>query len=727
MLYLRPYHVFYLDFMAVIAPKRYTLTAALPYANGPVHIGHLAGVYVPADAYARFLRMSGADVIFVCGSDEHGVAITMKAKKEGLSLVETIDKYHNQIKQSFIDFGISFDIYSRTSSPIHHQTAQDFFTVLNDKNIFIKQETEQFFDEQEQQFLADRYIQGTCPKCGYEHAYGDQCESCGTTLSPTELINPRSMLSGNPPVLRPTSHWYLPLDRYENWLRNWILEQHTDWKPNVYGQCKSWIEQGLMPRAVTRDLNWGVKVPLPQAEGKVLYVWFDAPIGYISATKDFFEQHPDGNPHVRSGGWQPYWQAADTKLVHFIGKDNIVFHCIIFPTMLHAHGEYILPESVPANEFLNLEGSKISTSRNWAVWLHEYLQDFQGKQDSLRYALMSQAPETKDNDFTWKEFQARHNNELVAILGNFINRVFVLTHKFFDGLVPAAPLHYSETDHVLIQEMERLPQLMSASLEQYRFREALGFYMDLARAGNRYLTITEPWKLHKTDIEATASVLYLCLQLVGLLSIVGEPFLPHTSSKIRVWMGLENEQQLAWPKEYDALPIGGQKIAVPTLLFEKIEDEQIAAQMIRLQKPDAEIHAQNLETTAPVQDIQTGLDSSKNVILPIKQSVDFENFAGIDLRIATILSAEKIKKSDKLLKISLDIDGKTRNVVSGIAEHYTLEQLVGMQVCVVANLAPRRIKGIESEGMILMAENTELGKPVFIIPAYPTVSGSVIS
>jgi len=679
--------------------KRHTITAALPYANGPVHIGHLAGVYVPADIYARYLRLKGEDVLFVCGSDEHGVPITIRAKKEGITPQQAVDKYHTIIKDSFKDFGISFNIYSRTSAKVHHETSSEFFTTLYNKGIFEEKVTEQYFDPKALQFLADRYIEGTCPKCGFEKAYGDQCENCGSTLSPSELINPHSTLSGEKPVLKSTKHWYLPLDKYENWLREWILEGHKEWKANVYGQCKSWIDQGLQPRAVTRDLDWGVPVPLPGTEGKVLYVWFDAPIGYISATKDWAQQQ--GTPDA----WAPYWQKDDTKLVHFIGKDNIVFHCVIFPVMLKTHGDYILPDNVPANEFLNLEGNKISTSRNWAVWLHEYLQEFPGKADVLRYVLCANAPETKDNDFTWKDFQARNNNELVAIFGNFVNRAVVLTHKNYEGIVPAQG-RLENIDKEVLEKLKELPEKVAASIEAYRFREALTFMMELARVGNKYLADTEPWKLIKTDESRVKTILNISLQISASLAILAEPFMPYTAAKLSEMLGLEN---LSWKDAgKDNLVASGHQLKAGGLLFDKIEDATIEAQIKKLQ------------------DTKIANELASKTVSPEKPAVQFDDFTQMDIRIATIIEAEKVAKTKKLLKLKLDTGIDTRTVVSGIAEYYEPEKIIGQQVCLLANLAPREIKGIESKGMILMAEDKD-GKLSFVSPVNKITNGGTVS
>ena len=676
--------------------KRYTITSALPYANGPIHIGHLAGVYVPADIYARYLRSKGEDVLFIGGSDEHGVPITIKARKEGVSPQDIVDRYHYMIKKSFEEFGISFDIYSRTSAPIHHETASAFFKKLYDEGKFIERTNEQYYDEETHTFLADRYITGTCPHCGYEKAYGDQCENCGTSLSPLELINPKSALSGNVPVLRETKHWYLPLDRYENFLREWILEGHKDdWKTNVYGQVKSWIDQGLKPRAVTRDLDWGVKVPVPDAKGKVLYVWFDAPIGYISASRQWSQQ---------SGkAWEPYWKSDDTKLVHFIGKDNIVFHCIIFPVMLKAEGSYILPDNVPANEFLNLENDKISTSRNWAVWLHEYLEAFPGKQDVLRYVLTANAPETKDNDFTWRDFQARNNNELLAIFGNFINRTLVLTKKYFDGRVPQRH-ELQKIDKETIDSLRTYPEKIAASIDRYRFREALGEMMNLARLGNKYLTDNEPWKIFKTDPQRVETVLNLSLQIAASLSIVAEPFLPFTAEKL---VGMLNMKPLKWQDAggADLLPAGHQ-LGKPAFLFEKIDDADVEKQVQKL----LDTKKAN-EAAAPA--------------APQKDEITYEDFMKMDIRTGTIIEAEKVPKTKKLLKLKIDTGIDQRTVVSGIAEYFSADEIVGKQVSILVNLAPRKLRGIISQGMILMAEDKD-GKLVFVSPEQKVSNGSEI-
>lgn len=672
--------------------KRYLITSALPYANGPLHIGHLAGVYVPSDIYTRYLRMKGVDVISICGSDEHGVPITLKARNEGITPQEVVDRYHAINKKAFEDFGIAFDIYSRTSNKIHYETASDFFLKLYKKGEFVEKTSEQYYDEEAGCFLADRYIVGTCPHCGNENAYGDQCEKCGTSLSPNDLINPHSTISGSKPVLRETLHWYLPLDRYEGWLRQWILEDHKEWKTNVYGQCKSWIDQGLQPRAVSRDLDWGVPVPVEGAEGKVLYVWFDAPIGYISATR---ELTPD---------WEKYWKDPETKMVHFIGKDNIVFHCIIFPSMLRAEGSYILPDNVPANEFLNLESDKISTSRNWAVWLHEYLEDFPGKQDVLRYTLCSNAPETKDNDFTWKDFQARNNNELVAILGNFVNRTLVLTGKYYDGQVPERG-ETTETDRAVLGEIKKIRENVESSLELYRFREALREAMNLARLGNKYLADSEPWKLAASDPERVKTIMNISLQITANLTIVLEPFLPFSMETLRNWINL-NIKSWEDAGRDDLLP-AGHRIAEPGLLFEKIEDSEIEKQINKL----AASKKSNEVATAKVN--------------PAKDPLTFDDFSKIDIRTATILEAEKVPKTTKLLKLKIDTGLDVRTIVSGIAEYYEPAAIVGKQISIVANLEPRKIKGIESKGMILMAEDKD-GKLVMVTPVETVSNGSTI-
>ena len=674
-------------------PKRYTITAALPYTNGPIHIGHLAGVYVPSDIYSRYLRLQDKDVLFVCGSDEHGVAISMKAKKEGVTPQEIIDKYDGIIRQSFIDFGISFDNYSRTSSKIHHETASEFFKKLYDNGDFIEQVTEQLYDAKANQFLADRFVTGTCPKCGHEEAYGDQCEKCGSTLNATDLINPKSTITGEIPVLKSTKHWFLPLDRYDAFLREWILVGHkNDWKPNVYGQVKSWIDSGLEPRAVTRDLDWGIDVPVEGAEGKKLYVWFDAPIGYISASKEWA---------AREGkDWEPYWKNEDTKLVHFIGKDNIVFHCIIFPAMLKAEGSYILPDNVPANEFLNLEGDKLSTSKNWAVWLHEYLVDFPNQQDVLRYALTSNAPETKDNDFTWKDFQARNNNELVAIFGNFINRVVVLTNKFYNGIVPS-PNPLSDVDEATLTELKAYPAVISSSIERYRFREALGELMNVARLGNKYLADEEPWKVIKDNPERVQTQMYVALQIAAALSSLCEPFLPFTATKLSRILKIETKIDWKTVSETSELIPSGHQIGEAELLFAKIEDEEIQKQMDKLEATKVA----NKEEIA----------SAQAETEPQKETIQYDDFAKIDLRVGTILEAEKMPKANKLLILKIDTGIDIRTIVSGIAESFSPEEIIGKRVTVLVNLAPRNLRGVDSEGMILMTTNAD-GKLVFVNP-----------
>ena len=658
--------------------KRYLITSALPYANGPVHIGHLAGVYIPSDIYTRYLRLRGRDVISVCGSDEHGVPITIKARKEGVSPQVIVDRYHTLIKESFRRLGISFDIYSRTSSPTHYKTASEFFRKLYDEGKFIERTSMQYYDEEAQTFLADRYIVGTCPRCGNEHAYGDQCEQCGSTLSPDELINPHSAVSGSIPVKRETKHWYLPLDKYEDFLRKWILEGHKEWKSNVYGQCKSWLDLGLQPRAVSRDLDWGIPVPVEGAEGKVLYVWFDAPIGYISATKDLT---PD---------WEKYWKSEDTRLVHFIGKDNIVFHCIVFPSMLKAHGGYILPDNVPANEFLNLEGDKISTSRNWAVWLHEYLDDFPGKEDVLRYVLCANAPETKDNDFTWRDFQARNNNELVAILGNFVNRALVLTKKYYGGRVPACG-EMNDYDRATVAELQGIRSELESSIENFRFREALRNAMNFARIGNKYLADTEPWKVVKTDPERVNTILNIALQITANVAVAIEPFMPFSSEKILKMLAIDRP---SWDAlgSMSVIP-AGHEIGEPELLFEKIEDEAIERQLAKLEASKA---------------ANAAAEAAQHVAEQ-KAEVSFDDFDKMDIRISTIIAAEKVAKTKKLLKLTVDTGIDRRTIVSGIAEYFKPEELVGRQVPVLVNLAPRELKGIRSEGMILMAEDALRG------------------
>ena len=672
--------------------KRTLITSALPYANGPVHIGHLAGVYVPADIYARFLRMNGQEVAFIGGSDEHGVPITLKAKNEGVTPQDIVDKYHGMIKDSFQRFGISFDIYARTSNPIHHQTASEIFLKLYQDGKFIEKTSEQYYDAENKQFLADRYITGTCPKCGFEKAYGDQCESCGSALSPNELINPKSMISGNVPELKETKHWYLPLDQYEGWLKEWLLEGHKEWKSNVYGQCKSWIDGGLQPRAVTRDLDWGVPVPVEGAENKVLYVWFDAPIGYISATK---ELTPD---------WEKWWKDPETKLVHFIGKDNIVFHCIIFPVILKAEGSYILPENVPANEFLNLEGDKISTSRNWAVWLHEYLEEFPGKEDVLKYVLTANAPETKDNDFTWKDFQTRNNNELVAVLGNFVNRALVLTQKYYSGKVPEAG-ELTQADQLALAEISVIKAEVEKSIGQYRFREALKFAMDLARLGNKYLADAEPWIVVKTDPERVKTIMYVSLQITANLTIIFAPFLPFSMDKLR---GFLNMDELNWSNlgRTDLLP-GGHQVNTPELLFEKIEDEVIEKQVNKLLATKKANEVANAQVS------------------PAKENCTFDDFNKMDIRTGTILEAERIPKTKKLLKLTIDTGIDKRTVVSGIAEYYNPEEIIGQQVSILVNLEPKELKGIQSQGMILMAQDAD-GSLKFVTPTTPVKNGSEI-
>ena len=673
--------------------KRTLVTTALPYANGPVHIGHLAGVYVPADIYTRYLRLKGEDVLMVGGSDEHGVPITIKALKEGVTPQDIVDRYHNLIKQSFEEFGISFDVYSRTSSKTHHDTASEFFKRLYDKGEFIEKTSQQYYDEEAHQFLADRYITGTCPHCKSEGAYGDQCEKCGTSLSALDLINPKSTISGSTPVLRETKHWYLPLDKHEAWLREWILENHKEWKSIVYGQCKSWLDMGLQPRAVSRDLNWGIPLPIPNAEGKVLYVWFDAPIGYISNTK---EVCPDT--------WETWWKDKETRMIHFIGKDNIVFHCIVFPAMLKAYGDFNLPDNVPANEFLNLEGDKISTSRNWAVWLHEYLRDFPGKQDVLRYVLTANAPETKDNDFTWKDFQARNNNELVAIFGNFVNRAIVLTHKYFGGKIPARG-EFDDYDRQTMQEFVDVKQRMESYLDVFRFRDAQKEAMNLARIGNKYLADTEPWKLAKTDMPRVATILNLSLQIAANLAIAFEPFLPFSAAKLRSMLAID---KVDWNMlgSVDIMSEGHQ-IQQPVLLFEKIEDEAIEAQIKRLLDTKAANEAANRKAE------------------PIAPEIDFSVFEKLDIRVGTVLDCQKVPKADKLLMFKIDDGLGGRTIVSGIAKHYNPEDLVGKQVCFIANLAPRKLKGIESQGMILSAEDLD-GRLVVASPSDKVSPGSQV-
>ena len=672
--------------------KRYTITSALPYANGPIHIGHLAGVYIPSDIYVRYLRQRGKDVIFICGSDEHGVPITIKARQEGVSPKVIVDRYHNIIKKSFEDFGISFDIYSRTTNITHYRTASEFFKKLYEKGEFIEKTTEQYYDEEAKQFLADRYITGTCPHCNNEKAYGDQCEKCGTSLNATDLINPKSTISGSKPVKKETSHWFLPLDKYETFLRKWILEEHKDWKTNVYGQCKSWLDLGLQPRAVSRDLDWGVPVPIDGAKGKVLYVWFDAPIGYISATKEL------------TNDWEKYWKDEDTRLIHFIGKDNIVFHCIMFPAMLKAEGSFILPENVPANEFLNLEGEKISTSRNWAVWLHEYLEDFPNKQDVLRYTLCANMPETKDNDFTWKDFQSRNNNELVAILGNFVNRAMVLTSKYFDGKVPAkGNVTIVETE--LNRAIINLKKNLEYSIENFRFREALKALIDIARLGNKYLADSEPWKIFKTEPEKVATILYYSLQIAGALTSLCEPFLPFTSKKLCKMLNLSPQK---WDNIGEQEPLAeGHILGESFLLFAKIEDEEIQKQIEKLKKTKT----MNEQGTLSVE--------------PSKSEITFDDFSKMDIRIGTVLEAERVPKTQKLLKLKVDTGIDIRTLISGIAEYYTPESIIGKQVCILTNLQPRNIKGVESKGMILMACGPD-GVLKLVSPSELSVNGSIV-
>ncbi len=677
--------------------KRYTITAALPYTNGPIHIGHLAGVYVPADIYARYKRLTGNDVAFICGSDEHGVPITIKAKKEGVTPQQIVDRYHKIIKDSFEEFGITFDNYSRTSAKIHHDTASEFFKTLYDKNEFVEEVSEQLYDAEANQFLADRFVIGTCPKCGNEESYGDQCEKCGTSHNATDLINPKSAITGNVPTLKETKHWFLPLNKHEAFLREWILEGHKkDWKPNVYGQVKSWIDDGLRPRAVTRDLDWGIPVPVPGGEGKVLYVWFDAPIGYISSTKEWA---------AREGkDWEPYWKDQDTKLVHFIGKDNIVFHCIIFPAMLKAEGSYILPDNVPANEFLNLEGNKLSTSKNWAVWLPEYLKDFPNQQDVLRYALTANAPESKDNDFTWKDFQARNNNELVAIFGNFINRVVVLTNKYYEGIVPT-PSKFEAIDQETLATVKAYPAVIESSLERYRFREAGQELMNLARLGNKYLADEEPWKLVKTDEARTKTIMYVALQIASALATLSEPFLPFTSTKLK---NILNTNTNVWSDiaTKDILLPATHQIGKGELLFSKIEDATIQLQLDKL------------EASKKVN------EAANKVVEPQKEEITFDDFTKLDLRVGTILEAEKMPKAKKLLVLKVDTGIDVRTIVSGIAEHFKPEDVIGKKVTVLVNLAPRKLRGVESQGMILMTENAE-GALVFVNPDDASVNNGL--
>ncbi len=672
--------------------KRHLITAALPYANGPVHIGHLAGVYIPADIYSRYLRLKKEDIIFVCGSDEHGVPITIKARQEGVTPQQIVDQYHRMNKDSFEDFGITFDIYHRTSSPTHHQTASEFFKTLYDRGEFVEKETEQYFDEEAGQFLADRYIMGTCPKCTHDQAYGDQCENCGSSLNATDLINPKSTISGSVPVRRKTKHWYLPLDKYEGFLKQWILEENKHWKTNVYGQCKSWLDGGLEARAVTRDLDWGIPVPIEGVKGKVLYVWFDAPIGYISATKDLTDK------------WADYWKKDDTRMIHFIGKDNIVFHCIIFPAMLKAEGTYILPENVPANEFLNLENDKISTSRNWAVWLHEYLEEFEGKQDVLRYVLCANAPEAKDNDFTWKDFQARNNNELVAVLGNFVHRALVLTHKYFNGRVPELK-NPDKYDNEVLDCISSYRDRLEDNLDHFRFREALKEAMNLARLGNKYLADTEPWKHFKNDPGRVKNILYTALQITASIAGIIKPFLPFTAVKLE---GFLNAGEIGWQDigNKSLLPVG-HEINQPELLFDKIEDDSIQVQLDKLANSKK-------------------LNEAKESGLPdLKDEVSYEDFSKMDIRIAKILAAEKVPKTDKLIKLDLDTGFDKRTVVSGIAEYFKPEEIIGKHVCILANLAPRKLRGIVSHGMVLLAEDAQ-GKLIFVTPEEITDEGSVV-
>ena len=682
--------------------KRYTVTAALPYTNGPIHIGHLAGVYVPADIYARYLRLTGNDVAYICGSDEHGVAIPMRAKKEGVSPQEIIDKYHAIIKQSFKDFGISFDNYSRTSSKIHHKTASDFFIDLHKKGDFIEEVTAQLYDAEANQFLADRFVVGTCPKCGFEESYGDQCEHCGTSHNGTDLINPKSAITGNTPTLKETKHWFLPLDKHESFLREWILDGHkSDWKSNVLGQVKSWIDDGLRPRAVTRDLEWGIPVPVDGGEGKVLYVWFDAPIGYISSTKEWAERE--------GKNWEDYWKDENTKLVHFIGKDNIVFHCIIFPSMLKAHGGYILPENVPANEFLNLEGNKLSTSKNWAVWLHEYLEDFPNQQDVLRYTLTANAPENKDNDFTWKDFQAKNNNELVAIFGNFINRVVVLTNKYYDGQVPV-PGEFTEVDEDTLAAIKHFPESIGKSIQRYRFRESSQELMNLARLGNKYLADEEPWKVIKVDEERVKTIMYVALQISAALAVVSEPFLPFTSDKLKKMLHISNENDRSWNdvSEKEVLLPANHQIGSAELLFSKIEDKTVTTQLEKLAATKKANEQEN------------------KVIEPQKETIDFEDFTKLDMRVGTILEAVKVAKTKKLLQLKVDVGIDVRTIVSGIAESFSPEDIIGQQVTVLTNLAPRKIRGVESQGMILMTDTPD-GKLAFVEPEQKVSNGQQIS
>ena len=692
--------------------SKYLVTAALPYANGPVHIGHIAGCYLPADIYVRYLRLINEDVKFICGSDEHGVPITIKARNEGITPQQVVDKYHGMMKNSFAEFGISFDIYSRTTNKVHHETAQAFFKKLYDDNVFTEEVTEQYYDDEVKQFLADRYIEGTCPRCGFARAYGDQCENCGSSLNPTDLINPVSKLSGKEPVLRNTKNWFLPLNKFEADLKKWIGSHRQDWKVNVYGQCMSWLNTGLQPRAMTRDLDWGVKVPLPDTDGKVLYVWFDAPIGYISATKELLPNDSE-----------KYWKDKDSKLIHFIGKDNIVFHCLIFPAMLKAHGEYVLPTNVPANEFLNLEGDKISTSRNWAVWLHEYLIDFKDKQDVLRYVLCATAPETKDNDFTWKDFQARNNNELVAVFGNFVNRTLVLTQKYFEGKVP--PHHkFTDADLDCISAIQAAKRNISDSIEKFRFREALGELMNLARIGNKYLADTEPWKVHKTDPQRVETILNIALDITAYLATLCEPFFPHTSARLYAMLNME---KLNWKNDLKGQVLKpGHALGEVKLLFEKIEDDMMVQQVEKLR---ASKLVNSDQPAVSSKEVKSQVDAQPLVEVKAKEQkpeTSYDDFSKMDLRVATIIAAEKVEKADKILKLTLDTGIDQRTVVSGIALHYKPEEIIGQKVTLLANLAPRKIRGIESKGMILMAEN-EKGELCFIAPTKDFGSGSGVS
>ena len=698
--------------------SRYTVTAALPYANGPKHIGHLAGAYIPADVYVRFLRLLNKNVVFVCGSDEHGTAIPNQALKEGTTSREIIDKYHVLIRDCLYKLGISFDVYHRTSDPLHHQTSQELFLDLYNKGLLTEETSEQYFDPQAKAFLADRYIIGTCPKCANPEAYGDQCEKCGSTLSPRELINPRSTLSGSEPVLKPTKHWYLPLQNYEPWLREWILKSHSeDWKPNVYGQCKSWIESGLLPRAMTRDLDWGIQVPLPGTEGKVLYVWFDAPIGYISATRALFKELSEGTKtystpqsdfgKVKADGWKKYWQDKDSKLVHFIGKDNIVFHCIIFPVMLHASGQYILPDNVPANEFMNLEGDKMSTSRGWSIEMHDYLREFPGKEDVLRYALLTNLPEAKDSEFTWKDFQSKNNNELVAIFGNFVNRALVLTQKYFDNKVPSRG-ELVEVDRKAIADVSEFPGRIAASIELYRFREATALMMDLARTGNKYLAETEPWKLASKDLARVGTILNIALQISANLAVVSGPFLPFTAAKLREMLAIKN---FNWKQAGSAdLLEPGHALGTSSLLFEKIENPVIEEQIKKL-----------MNTLSAVEG-----STSREPVKPLKPEVTFDDFAKLDIRIGRVTAAEKMEKSNKLLKLTVNSGLDSRTILSGIAQYYTPEEMVGKQVTFIANLAPRKMMGIDSQGMILTATDVE-GKVKLLHVAGEVDPGAAIS